>query len=161
MRLGLDEQHPPSAAAGQIQPQGCNLPGLTPEVEQFHLEMDELNAAPAEFVDSSSTSSCGLAVFTIPRPVAGAGRSQQPAAQAPLDQNPDSTNSAASLPTTQPVASTSTSEPTAKPKRERKNKEGHQPRPANAWILYRSAQIQKLRTDEELAKKPQSEVCEY
>lgn len=58
-------------------------------------------------------------------------------------------------------ASSSTSSP-SKPKAARKLKSrgpDYQPRPPNAWILYRSAQLKVLKEDIALGSKPQSEIC--
>lgn len=38
---------------------------------------------------------------------------------------------------------------------------GYTPRPPNAWILYRSEQIKILKTDKDVSKKPQSDICKY
>ena len=53
---------------------------------------------------------------------------------------------------TQKVAAPRQRKPKVKP-------EGHTPRPPNAWILYRSAQIQILKSDSNISKKPQSDIC--
>lgn len=49
--------------------------------------------------------------------------------------------------------------PPPPPRRYRSKPKDHAPRPPNAWILYRSAQIQILKKDEELSRKPQSDIC--
>ncbi|KAK4057042.1 hypothetical protein OIO90_001942 [Microbotryomycetes sp. JL221] len=43
-------------------------------------------------------------------------------------------------------------------RRQRSKPDGHTPRPPNAWILYRSAQIQKLKADAVVSRKPQAEI---
>ncbi|ORY75927.1 hypothetical protein BCR35DRAFT_325725 [Leucosporidium creatinivorum] len=48
--------------------------------------------------------------------------------------------------------------PASRPRKPKVRPEGHTPRPPNAWILYRSAQIQILKSDEEISKKPQSDI---
>lgn len=42
-----------------------------------------------------------------------------------------------------------------------KSANGGPPRPPNAWILYRSAQIQALKADPDAMKRPQSEICKF
>lgn len=49
--------------------------------------------------------------------------------------------------------------PVSRPRKPKIKPEGHTPRPPNAWILYRSAQIQILMSDANVSKKPQSDIC--
>ena len=50
----------------------------------------------------------------------------------------------------------------AKAPRKLKNRgPDYQPRPPNAWILYRSAQLKILKEDQSVASKPQSDICTY
>ncbi|KAM0790661.1 hypothetical protein ACM66B_004521 [Microbotryomycetes sp. NB124-2] len=48
--------------------------------------------------------------------------------------------------------------PRRRRERQRSKPENHTPRPPNAWILYRSAQIQRLKADAIVSKKPQAEI---
>ena len=64
------------------------------------------------------------------------------------------------LPADAPLASCSSHGGKAKAQRRLKNRgPDYQPRPPNAWILYRSAQLKVLKEDEALASKPQSDIC--
>lgn len=66
----------------------------------------------------------------------------------------------ASVESVDDIAPAVVSAPAPRPRRPKARPEGHTPRPPNAWILYRSAQIQILKADEEISKKPQSDICE-
>lgn len=150
VRVGLDQAAAPGPGPSQP-PISSNQIGID-QLDHLQLDMDQVDAFQSSMFDSSLIPMDGLSIFTIPRPIA----TQQTAQPSTASTNSATTSAGTS---TESIPSTSKTQPTSKPKRERKKKEGHQPRPANAWILYRSAQIQKLRTDDELAKQPQSEVC--
>ncbi|KAK4052413.1 hypothetical protein OIV83_002215 [Microbotryomycetes sp. JL201] len=57
-----------------------------------------------------------------------------------------------------PSPSSAGPSPRRRRERQRSKPENHTPRPPNAWILYRSAQIQRLKADAVVSKKPQAEI---